>query len=46
MTPEEITSAVVEAASHFPPLPNKPQDDNQSDIREILMPHSSTWSMI
>jgi hypothetical protein len=38
MTPEEITALFAEAALHFPPLPNKPNDDNLLDIRKILMP--------
>ena len=38
VTPEEITALFAEAASHFPPLPDKPNDDNLLDIREILMP--------
>jgi hypothetical protein len=38
MTPEEITALFAEAALHFPPLPDKTNDDNLLDIREILMP--------
>jgi hypothetical protein len=38
MTPEEITALFPEAAMLFPPLPNKPNDDTLSDIREIITP--------
>ena len=38
MTPEEITALFAEAALHFQPLPDKPNDDNLSNIRETLMP--------
>ena len=38
MTLEEITALFAEASPHFPPLPDKPNDNSLSDIREILKP--------
>ena len=38
MTLKEITALFAEATLHFPPFPEKPNDDNLLDIKEILMP--------